>query len=180
VRTAVVGIAVTLGVALVACRTAAPRSAAPPLPPAAASLAGHLSPLEERHLARIRAVHEGGGGIIQKFRQSGLLADSAQWWVAGPPEVLPFAGTWRGLDGMAEFTRRLDETMRYDRVELREYLVSGDNVAAIFVGEGIARATGRPFHSEIVRLYTFSGDKVVRVRNFYDTAAYVAAVRGSP
>ncbi|MFN2398486.1 MAG: nuclear transport factor 2 family protein, partial [Gemmatimonadaceae bacterium] len=90
---------------------------------------------------------------------------------------LPFAGTWRGIAGIAEFEQRLGATMRYDRVELRRYMVSGDDVAAIFVGAGVAKATGRPFESEIVRLYTFSGGKVVRVRNYYDTAAYVAAVR---
>jgi ketosteroid isomerase-like protein len=70
--------------------------------------------------------------------------------------------------------------MRYDRVELREYLASGSSVAAVFFGEGIARATSRPFRSEIMRLYTFdpASGKIVRVRNYYDTDAYVAAVRG--
>jgi ketosteroid isomerase-like protein len=126
----------------------------------------------------IRSIHE-GHGIIQRARDSGILADSAEWWVAGPPAILPFAGTWRGIAGILEFERRLDATMRYDRVELRRYLVSGDDVAAIFLGAGVAKATGRPFESEIVRLYTFREGKVVRVRNFYDTAAYVAAVRGN-
>ena len=154
-----------------------PAPAPAPLPPAAAHLAGQLSPLEERHLAVVRGIHE-GRGIIQRARESGILADSAEWWVAGPPEVLPFAGTWRGIAGIVEFERRLDATMRYDRVELRRYLVSGDDVAALFLGAGVAKATGRPFESEIVRLYTFSAGKVVRVRNYYDTAAYVAAVRG--
>src|SRR5215211_727461 len=152
-------------------------SAPPPLPPAAAHLASHLSPLEQQHLAVIRGIHE-GRGIIQRARESGILADSVEWWVPGPPEVLPFAGTWRGIAGIAEFERRLDSTMRYDRVELSRYLVSGEDVAAVFLGAGVAKATGRPFESEIVRLYTFDGDKIVRVRNYYDTAAYVVAVRG--
>jgi hypothetical protein len=30
--------------------------------------------------------------------------------------MLPFAGTWRGIAGIAEFERRLDASMRYDRV----------------------------------------------------------------
>lgn len=152
-------------------------SAPAPLPPAAAHLAGQLSPLEQQHLAVIRGIHE-GRGIIQRARESGILADSVEWWVAGPPDVLPFAGTWRGIAGIEEFERRLGATMRYDRVELRRYFVSGDDVAALFLGAGVAKATGRPFESDIVRLYTFRDGKVVRVRNYYDTAAYVAAVRG--
>lgn len=64
---------------------------------------------------------------------------------------------------MAEFQRHLGQTMRYDKVELQRYLVSGEDVAAIFLGEGIARASGRPFRSEIVRLYTIRDGKIVRV-----------------
>lgn len=70
--------------------------------------------------------------------------------------------------------------MRSDRVELREYLVSANKVAAVFPGEGMDRATGRPVHSGILRLYTLDpvSGRIVRVRNFYETSAYVAAVRG--
>lgn len=148
-----------------------------PLPVAAAHLDGHLSSLEHAHLAVVRGIHE-GRGIIQRARESGILADSVEWWVAGPREVLPFAGTWRGTAGIEEFERQLDAAMRYDRVELLRYVVSGDDVAALFLGAGVARATGLPFESEIVRLYTFRDSRIVRVRNYYDTAAYVAAVRG--
>ena len=66
--------------------------------------------------------------------------------------------------------------MRYDKTELKEYIVDGNQVAAIFWGEGIARSTGKPFKSEILRLYTFRDGKIIRVRNFYDTAAYISAV----
>lgn len=61
-----------------------------------------------------------------------------------PRDVLPFAGSWRGLEGVAEFDKQLRATMRYDKVELCEYLVSGKHVVAIFLGEGVARATGKP------------------------------------
>jgi uncharacterized protein len=153
----------------------------PPLDPSRSGpLAGHLSPMERREFDAIRRIHEPGLGLIQRFRDSGLLADTAEWWVAGPRDVLPFAGSWRGLAGVVEFQRQLDATMRYDKVELREYLVSGNQVGAIFFGEGVARATGKPFRSEIVRLYTFEDGKVVRVRNFYDTESYARAVRREP
>lgn len=148
--------------------------------PQPATTTGDLSPAEQRALESIRQIHEPGVGLIQRLRESGLLADSAEWWVAGPPEVLPFAGTWRGIEGVAEFQRRLGATMRYDTAAVREYLVSGDQVAAIFLGTGVARATGRRFRSDIVRLYTFRDGKIVRVRNYYDTDSYVRAVQDRP
>jgi ketosteroid isomerase-like protein len=49
-------------------------------------------------------------------------------------------------------------------------------MAAIFHAEGITLATGKPFNSEILRLYTFKDGKIIRIRNFYDTASYVEAV----
>lgn len=163
--------------ALAGCITALPPAAT--TTPEAMSLDPHLSAVERRHLAHIQRIHEPGLGLVRRFRESGLLADSAEWWVAGDRSVLPFAGSWRGLGGIAEFEARLNATMRYDKVELREYLVSGNQVAAIFLGEGAARATGIPFRSEIVRIYTFEAGKVVRVRNYYDTGAYVRAVLGA-
>lgn len=174
-----------LGIIIVAggCHSPGSSAALPsplgPPPAAAAALQGHLSAEESRNLQVIRWIHE-GSGIIQRFRDSGALADSVEWIVPGPSSVLPFAGNWRGLQGIAEFQRQLDATMRYDRVELREYLASANSVAVVFFGEGIARGTGRPFRSEILRLYTFDAvtGKIIRVRNYYDTDSYVAAVRG--
>jgi ketosteroid isomerase-like protein len=162
----------TLLAVVIACA-----SATSSLPPEAGLLSSHLSRGERQHLEAIAYIH-GGRSIIQRARESGTLAEDVEWWVSGPSEILPFAGTWRGLEGVAEFQKRLGETMKYDKVELQRYLVSGDDVAAIFIGEGTARATGKPFRSEIIRLYTFANGKVIRVRNYYDTAAYVAAVRG--
>lgn len=176
---------ISISLMLIGCRapTSGPSPSLPsplgPAPPAAKVLEGRVSAEEARHLQTVRWIHE-GSGIITRFRESGALADSVEWIVPGPSGVLPFAGRWVGLSGIAEFARRLDATMRYDRVELREYLASANSVGAVFIGEGVARATGRPFRSEILRLYTFDEGtgKIIRVRNYYDTAAYVAAVRG--
>jgi ketosteroid isomerase-like protein len=83
---------------------------------------------------------------------------------------------WKGVEGLNEFSSQLAKTMRYDKVEIREYIIDGDEIAAIFWGEGVALSTGKPFHSEILRLYTFKNGKIIKVRNYYDTNSYVAAL----
>lgn len=130
---------------------------------------------EQIHLEIIRQFH-GGRGYITKFIESGMMSEDVEWFVPGPKDKLPFAGLWKGAEGITEFNRLLSETMRYDTVEIKEYIVDGNSVAAIFLGAGIARVTGKPFKSEILRLYTFRNGKIIRVRNFYDTSSYVSAV----
>ena len=136
-------------------------------------------PSQASNLAIVQALHAAKGGIAEAARESGALAEDVEWHVAGPPEVLPFAGIWHGLDGIAEFQRRLAETLRYERIELRQYVVGKDEVAAVFLGEGVAQRTGRPFRSEFLRLYSFRDGAIVRVRNYYDTANYAQAVLGA-
>ncbi|HUS03545.1 MAG TPA: nuclear transport factor 2 family protein [Chitinophagaceae bacterium] len=130
---------------------------------------------EKKNLAIIKEFHT-GATPVKKFIESGLMSDSIEWWVPGPKNILPFAGMWKGVEGLNEFSSQLGKTMRYDKVEIREYIIDGDKISAIFWGEGIAISTGKPFHSEILRLYTFKDGKIIKVRNYYDTNSYVAAL----
>ncbi len=130
---------------------------------------------EKKNFKVIKEFHT-GTTPIKKFMASGVMSDSIEWWVPGPQNILPFAGMWKGIKGLNEFSSMLGKTMRYDKVEIREYIIDGDEIAAIFWGEGIAISTGKPFHSEILRLYTFKDGKIIKVRNYYDTNSYVAAL----
>jgi ketosteroid isomerase-like protein len=133
--------------------------------------------LERRNFALIQGIHMAEGGMVAAVRQSGALAEDVEWWLPGP-EVLPFAGTWKGLDGLWQLERVVHKALRVDKVELTKYLVSGNDVGAVFTVEAYARATGRPFHTEVFRLYTLDDGRIVRIRSSYDTAAVVEAVAG--
>ncbi len=130
---------------------------------------------EKKNFTIIKEFHT-GTRPVKKFIESGLMSDSIEWWVPGPKNILLFAGMWKGVEGLNEFSSQLAKTMRYDKVEIREYIIDGDEIAAIFWGEGVALSTGKPFHSEILRLYTFKNGKIIKVRNYYDTNSYVAAL----
>lgn len=115
-------------------------------------------------------------GYIKKFIESGKMSQDIEWFVPGPKEILPFAGLWKGVSEITEFNRLLSATIRYDSLAIKQYIVDGDQVIAIFWAEGIAKATGKPFKSEVLRFYTFKDGKIIKVRNFFDTASYVSAV----
>src|SRR5215217_5227843 len=96
-----------------------------------------LTPHEKQNLEIVKKFHA-GGGYIKNFIESGMMSEDVEWFVPGPKEILPFAGLWKGVKGITEFNRLLDTTMRYNKVEIKEYVVDGDQVAAIFWAEGIA------------------------------------------
>ena len=98
-------------------------------------------------------------GHLRDLHAAGPLAEDVEWWVAGPPDALPWAGTVQGYAGIVRWHEALNDAMDDERFEVVE-------------------ATGRPFESEVVRFWSFRDGRVVRVRSYDDTAAYLAAYRG--
>jgi len=71
---------------------------------------------------------------------------------------------------------RLNAIMDYQRFEATAFIADGDEVVVVHEASGVARATNRPFASEIVRIWTVRNGKVTRVRSYYDTHAYVVSL----
>jgi uncharacterized protein len=128
-------------------------------------------------LEKVKGLHSRERGLLVRTSLFDLLSDDVEWEVAGSPEVLPWAGKFRGRGAVRRWLEILDEHMDYERFEPLEFFAEGDTVIELVLAGGRARASGRPFESEIVRVWTFRGDEAVRVRSFYDTAAYERAFR---
>ncbi|HYU49908.1 MAG TPA: nuclear transport factor 2 family protein [Candidatus Limnocylindria bacterium] len=132
-------------------------------------------PLDER-IAAVAGLHD--GARLSRTGLFDLLAEDVEWWVAGPPDAFAWAGTFHGHDGVRRWADALNAAMDYTRFELLEIFGAGDTVVEIIGAGGTAHATGRPFESEVVRIWTFRGRSAVRVRSFYDTSAYAEALAG--
>ena len=106
-----------------------------------------------------------------------FFADDVEWWAAGDPAVLPWAGTTRGIEAVRRQRKLVASLLDYVRVEIPEWIEGDGAVAALYDCTVVARATGRRFESMFVRIWTMTEGKIVRIRTFYDTAAYAAALR---
>lgn len=124
----------------------------------------------------VEALHAREGGLLARASLFDLVADDVEWYVLGSADELPWAGIFRGKDGVRRWMETLDEHMEYERFELLELFADGDTVIEIVLAGGHARATGRSFESEVVRIWTFREGKAIRVRSFYDTGAYERAL----
>jgi len=122
----------------------------------------------------VRSLHAGEGGTLVRDRLFALLADDVQ-----SPNRLPWAGTVRGPEGVRGWLETLNEHMDYERFELLEIHGDAETVVEIVNASGRAAASRRPFESELVRIWTFHADKAMRVRSYYDTAAYERSFLGA-
>ena len=103
-----------------------------------------------------------------------LMADDVEWTLQGPP-VIPWAGTRRGREGVAEFFSLLGETLEFEQFEPREFVAQGDTVVVLGYERSLVKPTGRTFGQEWAHVYTLRDGKIAKGRFIEDTAAQVVA-----
>ena len=104
-----------------------------------------------------------------------LLADDVEW-IFRAPSVIPFAGTRRGREGVAQFFSLVEETLEFQQFEPREFVAQGDMVVVLGFERNLIKPTGRTFEQEWAHVYALRDGKIAKHQGFEDTAAYVAAL----
>jgi ketosteroid isomerase-like protein len=128
----------------------------------------------------VRQLHEPDeSGRLRRDLLFQLLDEQVDWHALGPTDLFPWAGTHHGHDGVRRWFDVLNAELDYERFELVELYSDEEAVVEVIAAAGKARATGAPFASEVVRVWNFRDGKAVRVRSYYDTQAYAAAVLGT-
>ena len=128
---------------------------------------------EQTNTDVVRQAYEAfGSGDIPAMLE--LLTDDVEFTMQGPP-VLPYAGTHRGREGVAEFFSLLGENLEFERFEPREFVAQGDTVVVLGDDRSIVKSTGRAFEEEWAHVYTFRDGKVAKGLLIEDTAAQVVA-----
>lgn len=104
-----------------------------------------------------------------------LIADDCVWTYYAPDHALPFAGEFRGPDGVFEFFRMVDEFLVDARAGQRDLIVSGDEVAVPGWEESTVRATGGRYRVSNLHLFKVRDNKIVKFEEFIDSAEVVDA-----
>lgn len=105
-------------------------------------------------------------------------AEDTEWLAIGPADKLPYAGLYRGPKEVEKYLAILDDCEESNHLIPQEFIAHGDKV--IVFGEYIARvnATGIQFKTDFVHVFTLRDGKIIKFRDFYDTAAAVKAYQG--
>jgi ketosteroid isomerase-like protein len=103
-----------------------------------------------------------------------LLTDDVEWTFQGPSSI-PFAGTRRGREGVAEFFSLVGENLQFQEFEPREFVTQDEKVVVLGYERSLVKLTGRTFEQEWAHVYTLRDGKVATFLALEDTAAHVVA-----
>ena len=90
-------------------------------------------------------------------------------WVT-PPED-PDPGTYRGWDGVERFWEQWRAAVGQLEFKIEEAIAAGDNVIVTARRSGRGEHSGLQVSDRVIQVFTFEGEKCVRVHEYYDRAA---------
>lgn len=104
-----------------------------------------------------------------------VLDEEIDWTFNGRPSDIPFGGHFRGHDGMLNFFGTVAQACEVLEFGPQEVMSFGNHVLSLGHERVKARATGKQFETDWAHLFTIRNGKIVRLREYYDTAAMAEA-----
>jgi uncharacterized protein len=106
------------------------------------------------------------------------LDENIDWVTPGPSE-LRTAGHRRGRQEVALFFQTLNEEFQFERFEPFEFIEQGDRIVVLGEDTIRVRATGRTLEYNWAHVYEMRDGKVIRFREYGDTAPFVAEIQAA-
>jgi ketosteroid isomerase-like protein len=107
---------------------------------------------------------------------AGVAAD-VDWTVNGRRKDYPMLGNWKGQDGVQKFFEGVAEHEEVVEFSPREFFAADDRVCVLGHYAWKIRKTGRSVASDWAHIFTVRNGKVVKFREFNDTAQFAEAYR---
>jgi uncharacterized protein len=106
------------------------------------------------------------------------MAEDIDWQVVGPAAI-PFAGSARGRQQVADLLRNAFGVLDEQRPSVRDVVAQGDQVIVVGHETGLYKPTGAPYEVEWVQVFTFRDGRLVKFREYCDSQPFVAAMSAS-
>lgn len=96
--------------------------------------------------------------------------------ISGPAEI-PWAGSFRGHDGARTYFAAIAAEAEFDVFEPHTFVAQGNAVVVLGFERVRSRRTGRSYENHWVHAFTLADGKIVKFREYCDTATVAAAFR---
>jgi len=103
-----------------------------------------------------------------------IFADDIDWIIPDMPNV-PFAGRWRGRNGVQQFFRVVAEVQETLEFTPDQFLAQSETVVVLGRFSNRVKATGKRSNSEWVQVWTARDGKLVKMQEYVDTLAVSSA-----
>jgi ketosteroid isomerase-like protein len=107
-----------------------------------------------------------------------LIAEDVEWYLSGS-EYISHTGTYRGHDKVFQVFKYVGETLELHKFEPLEFIAQGDQVVVIGHALGRIRPTNRTVAYDWIHVFTFRDSKIVKFRDYFDTAVIAEGYRGA-
>jgi ketosteroid isomerase-like protein len=132
--------------------------------------------MTESNIKRVQTIYTAFGAGDTNAVLS-VLDPAVVWSNAGPADV-DYFGTRRCRDEVAEVFAILDRDFAIEDFTPLAFFANGDDVAVLLRLRATMKPTGRTFEEELVHVWTFGTDGLVkRMRDIQDSAGVAAALR---
>jgi ketosteroid isomerase-like protein len=122
--------------------------------------------------------------IVQRFYEyagsgrfaeaAALFADDAHVSFYGPSTV-PHSGEYHGAEGLGKFFGIVGGTLDVAAFEPLEFIGEGDSVAVVGQERSRVKHNGAEFTVQWVQVWTVKDEKIVRLRDYFDTGTMAEA-----
>jgi ketosteroid isomerase-like protein len=114
-------------------------------------------------------------GDISTFVKD-IVDPACTWIFAGPQDKLPWAGSFRGQQEIADFFLRVAQNLDFAEVALREMIEQGETVVAIGTSSVRVKRTGKAVKYDWVHIFKYKQGRMVFAQEYTDTAAVILAM----
>jgi ketosteroid isomerase-like protein len=127
--------------------------------------------MSQEHLDAVRAVYAAWGR--GDFQGAPNIYDPIAVLVQG--QGFPDTGAHLGIDGIRKYMRGFLEAWEHITIDAEELIEAGDTVIAAVYQRGIGRGSGVEAEFRYFHVWTFRGDKVVRLETMRERGEALAA-----
>lgn len=120
-----------------------------------------------------------GAGKGDNLEVLNFVTDDISWELVGKREDVPYAGEFKGFDGVREFYRLVIETTEVIEFRQDEFMTTEDKVIVLGFEHIRAKATGKEWKSPWIHVFWIRDGKCCKLREWYDTASMSEAFRSS-
>ena len=108
-----------------------------------------------------------------------FLHDNVDWSIAGPVDLIPFCGQWRGKPAAIDVMCRVAPScITVNKVIIDDLLIDGDNAAVFNRITSTQIRTGRTITYQRAEFFGFSDGKILTYRSIMDSFDIAEQVLG--